>query len=191
MPALSAVIADRRDLVRKYDELMTLAEAEAALPLWERDEDRADRATIETVSTLTERHRYLLIALIHPALSRVGVRTEMATQQRDAVLAAVALELYRRDHGDWPAALHELTPQYLPAVPPDRYDGRPIKYRLVDGQPVLYSIGVDRDDDGGHVPEHGNWQAQKWQPPSVIEELKAAGSPELPDGDWVLWPPVE
>jgi hypothetical protein len=84
-----------------------------------------------------------------------------------------------------------LTPQYLPAVPPDRYDGKPLKYRIVEGQPVLYSVGVDRDDDGGRVPERGNWQAENWQPPSVIAEWKAAGSPHLPDGDWVLWPPVD
>ncbi len=191
MPALSAVIADRRDLLREYDEFMALAEAEAALPLWEHGESRADQAVMEMMATLAGRYRHLLIALCHPGPNRVGVLTETATQQRDAVLVAIALELYRRDHGDWPASLHELSPQYLPTVPPDRYDGKPLKYRIVEGQPVLYSVGVDRDDDGGRVPEQGKWQAQRWQPPSVIEELKAAGSPSLPDGDWILWPPVD
>jgi len=191
MPVLSAVIADRRDLSKKYDALMTLAEAEVVLPLWERGESRADQALKEAVARSIERYRYLPIAVFFPSLSRAGILAETATQRRDAALAAAALELYRRDHGDWPASLRELTPQYLPAVPLDRYDGKSIKYRLVNGQPVLYSIGVDRDDDGGRVPERGNVHAQRWQPSSVIEELKAAGSPHLPDGDWVLWPPVE
>jgi hypothetical protein len=191
MPALSAVIADRRDVLQRFDELMRLAEAEAALPLWERVESRADQAVSETVGTSIKRYRYLLITVFVPSLSRAGILAEKATQRRDAALVAVALELYRRDHRDWPASLHELTPQYLPAVPLDRYDGKPLRYRVVEGQPVLYSIGVDRDDDGGRVPERGNVHAQRWQAPSVIEELKAAGSPHLPDGDWVLWPPVE
>ena len=30
-----------------------------------------------------------------------------------------------------------MTPQYLPAVPLDRYDGKPLKYRIVEGQPMM------------------------------------------------------
>jgi hypothetical protein len=45
-------------------------------------------------------------------------------------------------------------PDLLPAVPPDRYDGKPLRYQLVDGKPLVYSIGSDRDDDAGRAPRN-------------------------------------
>jgi hypothetical protein len=75
-------------------------------------------------------------------------------------LAAVAAERYRREHGDWPEALADLVPGYLPAVPLDPFDGEPLRYRRTDGGAVIYSVGEDDRDDGGdrspppgeHVP---------------------------------------
>ena len=191
MPALSTVVAGRRETLGQYHELMGRYEAEGDLPLWQHDRSQADLETERWTGAFGNRLRYPIIAIMMPKFSEAFRCVEYTTQQRDATLVALALELHRRRTGDWPMSLEELTPQLLPAVPPDRYDGKPLKYRIVDGQPVLYSVGVDRDDDGGRVPEHGNVHAQRWQPPSAIEELKAAGSPHLPDGDWVLWPPVE
>lgn len=61
---------------------------------------------------------------------------------------AIALELYRRRHGAWPATLAELIPDLLPEIPLDRYDGAPLRYRLIQGKPVIYSVGEDGNDDG-------------------------------------------
>ena len=33
----------------------------------------------------------------------------------------------------------------------DPYDGRPIRFAVVDGQPTVYAIGQDGRDDGGRV----------------------------------------
>ncbi len=59
---------------------------------------------------------------------------------------AAALELYRRQHGDWPRTLQQLVPEYLDAVPLDPYSGRPLRY--IPGEAV-YSIGHNLNDDGG------------------------------------------
>jgi hypothetical protein len=65
--------------------------------------------------------------------------------------AAVAAERYRRMHRTWPEALEVLVPAYLPGVPVDPYDGRPLRYRrLADGL-VIYALGPDRKDNGGAV----------------------------------------
>jgi hypothetical protein len=49
-------------------------------------------------------------------------------------LVALAAERYRRAHGSWPAALADLVPGYLAAVPADPLDGKPLRYeRLPDG----------------------------------------------------------
>ena len=106
-----------------------------------------------------------------PAFSRAGEQSEITAQQRDAVLVAIALELHHRRSGAWPVSLDELVPDLLPAVPPDRFDGKPLRYRLIVGRPLLYSIGWDRDDDGGK-PTAG----------------KGPG-PRRGDADWILWQP--
>jgi hypothetical protein len=39
----------------------------------------------------------------------------------------------------------------LPSGPVDPYDGRPIRFASVDGQPTVYSVGQDGRDDGGRI----------------------------------------
>jgi hypothetical protein len=68
--------------------------------------------------------------------------------------------------------LDELMPEYLPAVPRDRFDGRPLKYRMTNGWPTLYSVGEDRGDHGGNSMDG------------------SPGSEQKP-GDWILWPVIE
>ncbi len=64
--------------------------------------------------------------------------------------AALAVERYRLAHdGRVPAALSEMAPSLLPAVPVDPYSGEPIKYRLTPERYVVYSVGPDGKDDGG------------------------------------------
>jgi hypothetical protein len=65
-------------------------------------------------------------------------------------LAAVALEQFRAAHDNgYPAALSELTPAYLDAVPLDPFDGQPLRYEKKNVGYVLYSIGPDLKDDSG------------------------------------------
>jgi len=210
LPALSPVIADRRELLREYHHVMDLAEQYDKLPLWERESDIAGGAIIALdSSSIIDRLRYQLILTMVPSLSQASFLMEAATQERDAMLAALALEVYRREHNQWPAALDALVPRFLPSVPHDRYDGKPLKYCLIDGDPVLYSVGADRDDDGGRLPDatrmpsgmkDPNRWAREWIPPDRVRHSKAANVGHstaqlpvqvVPDGDWILWPPVE
>ncbi len=39
----------------------------------------------------------------------------------------------------------------LLSVPLDPYDGRPIRFAVVDGRPTVYAIGQDGRDDGGRI----------------------------------------
>ncbi len=55
--------------------------------------------------------------------------------------AFLALVLYHRDHGELPATLDTLVPDYLPAVPRDYFDGQPIRYSR-DFRAV-WSVGND------------------------------------------------
>lgn len=72
--------------------------------------------------------------------------------ERRAAAIELALRLYRVNHGGrWPAALAELVPDYLPAVPADAMaaGGRPFGYHPSSTPPVIYSVGDNGIDDGG------------------------------------------
>jgi hypothetical protein len=64
-------------------------------------------------------------------------------------LTALAVERFRLGMGRWPQSLGALAPAYLEAAPDDPFDGKPLRYRRLDGGFVVYSVGRDGVDDGG------------------------------------------
>jgi len=62
---------------------------------------------------------------------------------------AVALRLYRHEHGRYPEALEELVPKYLPSLPVDPFDGKPLRYKRLAKGFKIWSVGMDMKDDGG------------------------------------------
>jgi hypothetical protein len=68
--------------------------------------------------------------------------------------AAIAVELYRRKHNRMPASLTQLVPDFLPSVPNDPFDGKPLRYIEQRDGFMIYSIGRDRKDDGGDRNEN-------------------------------------
>ena len=84
-----------------------------------------------------------------PEKSAIGV-AELRVAQ--VVLAA---ERYRLAHNNsLPNSLADLVPQYLPSVPADSFDGKPLRFKTIPQRGyMVYSIGKDREDDGGiHKP---------------------------------------
>lgn len=69
-----------------------------------------------------------------------------------AIRIAVAVERYRREHGEMlPETLQSLVPAYLPSVPIDPYTGQPMRFVKEEAGYVAYSVGSNRRDDGGDV----------------------------------------
>ena len=83
-------------------------------------------------------------------LSAVVRKTMAVEVSRRIVVTAIALKRCQLKHGNYPAELSGLTPEFLPSVPLDPVDGKPLRYRLnADGTFLLYSVGEDGVDDGG------------------------------------------
>jgi len=62
----------------------------------------------------------------------------------------VAIERYRLSKGELPNKLDELVPAYPAAVPTDPFDGvEPLRYKKLTKGYVVYSVGMDGQDDGG------------------------------------------
>jgi hypothetical protein len=111
------------------------------------------------------------------------MRVEAAKQ---IILTAVALKRYQIKHGNYPADLNSLVPEFVQAVPLDPVDGEPLRYRLnADGTFLLYSVGENGVDDGGDASlEKGvtsssfYWQNNHaldwvWPQPATEEEIQA------------------
>ncbi len=62
---------------------------------------------------------------------------------------ALAVEQWRLENGAWPESLQGLVPDLMESVPQDSFTGEPLRYRRTDGGVRVYSLGPDREDQGG------------------------------------------
>ncbi len=176
---MSGIAASRAELKQVLNRYCERELQEENQPLWEANLERpseAIEAIHEALSTTTGRVKYRPLLFLEPML-RIdwtgpgpSASGEIAKMNCDATVVALGLELYHRRHGSWPTTLNQLSPELLPNVPLDRFDGKSLKYRVIDGKPVVYSVGRNRIDDGGQ------WKS----------ETKPGY--ESRDGDWRLWP---
>ena len=76
-----------------------------------------------------------------------------AAAMRRAARLMVALNRFQAENGTYPAALDQLVPEFLDALPTDPFCAGPFGYRLSrEYGYVLYSCGFDGDDDGCPEP---------------------------------------
>ncbi len=156
--AVPMLTASRAELLAEYDRLMDQEAADLHLPIRQIDVHKVESQLDELKKSPVERVRYagllaMLPLFIDPEASiNPQASCESYLGKRDGTVVGIALEFYRRRYGKYPAALRDLTPELLPAIPADRITGDAVKYRLVDGKPVVYSVGADRIDDAGRPP---------------------------------------
>lgn len=67
---------------------------------------------------------------------------------------ALVVEQFRETYSRLPGSLVELAPRFLPVVPEDPFDGKPLRYRVFDEGYLIYSIDEDGQDDGGREREY-------------------------------------
>jgi hypothetical protein len=147
-PAAMLVVASRREVTRQFDEALDQIVANLRRPRRQVD---WTPLRLHLAELRKPNPRYPLVAeSIPPAPDLLHDVLETYLERRDAVLIGIALELFRRRHEHYPTSLSELSPAFLPTIPVDRVSGEPLKYRLIDGKPIVYSMSFDRDDDGGY-----------------------------------------
>lgn len=92
---------------------------------------------------------YSFVSLLLPAFTNSIYAADHFDATRGATQTLIALEQYRRSHGTFPSSLGELVPSLLPSLPIDFADGQPLRYKLLGKTFVLYSVGADKNDNGG------------------------------------------
>ncbi|MBW3543586.1 MAG: hypothetical protein KY476_25325, partial [Planctomycetes bacterium] len=94
----------------------------------------------------------VVIPILLPGLVQVREADARSRARLGGVQALTAVQRYRRVHGQWPDTLDAaIQDAGLSAIPLDPYSGRPLRYRVLDGHPLVYSVGSDQQDDGGEV----------------------------------------
>jgi hypothetical protein len=109
----------------------------------ERSEEQADvRAPLggarwEVPSAIVGRIRHL-----------IECNARETARLRCAAVGVAALR-FRRSEGRWPQSLNDLVPAWLDAAPLDPCTGEPLHFITGAEGVRVYSVGVDRRDDGG------------------------------------------
>jgi hypothetical protein len=120
--------------------------------------------TEEHKGNFYDRLRYLFSGMTF-SITDVIIRKELEAETlQQMTVAAIAIERYRKATGSFPSDLSALVPRFLHAIPVDRMDGKPLRYRKEsDGKFLLYSVGTDGKDDGGDpAPETNDTLRQIW-----------------------------
>jgi len=178
LPAAATVGASRREITEMVERYFDVAKREAEQPLWQRLRGESETVRLAdewraSPSSLYGFRNFLLMVFLprfEPTMHACGE----ARALHEATMTALALSVWRERYGGYPASLAELVPQYLPKLPVDHSSGRPLRYKRVDGHPLLYGLGrdqVDHDGARGDKPAH-----RPYLPP--------------PAADWVLYPPI-
>lgn len=103
--------------------------------------------------------RRALGVIIIPAVSGVWEKAAKNVFRRRCAILTCALHRYRLAHRAFPASLTELDSSLLssPLTDPAK-EGVPFGYRLTDKGFVLWSVGEDRNDDGGDDKKDWTWR---------------------------------
>jgi hypothetical protein len=189
----------KKSLLSKHDLLylpgVTANSRAATLERWNKlveisklpAQEQADR-----LAELSAPQRDEPLVVLSPASPAVLARYASEAWEQQAPLrcgvVALAAERYRRANGRWPETLADLKGAYLPDVPLDPFDGQPLRYRKDEQGVVVYSIGPDRQDDGGdrtrlNTPNKGAdvgfplWDvAHRCQPPPAPKSAEQPGA---------------
>jgi hypothetical protein len=189
LPAANMVVAGRKEMTDTYDQFTNIALARLGEPYWTwSKEPSLDEQVKSLKSGPLHGFRYLFVLLLTPSHDTLLNRVVASNGNRDGLFIGLALELYHREHAKWPESLAELSPKYLPALPPDPITGKPLHYKIEGDRPIVYSVGVDVDDDGGRLTKNKDGKVDpEYAEPNHFDRDHAAVTEAETDGDWVLW----
>jgi hypothetical protein len=161
---------DRQEVVASIDSYFGLfAEILTETP-WELRDEVIDEQVRNEVNITP-----MMLKIQIPAHERVGQIAWRLKSGRVALLTTLAVMLYEKEKGGYPASLDELVESgYLKKLPMDPFSDGPLVYRKTESGFLLYSLGTNLTDEGGKLGLRG-------------------GKPRMwaDDGDWVFWPVAE
>ncbi len=193
IPAVTEYTASRKELNRVYDNAVDkmlkrfdvrLCDDSGELNPWDELEKELGTSIADSP--------YWPLSMFAIDINGMRHKIERSEAFSEGLLLGIGFELYHRDNRTYPESLKPLVYRYLPQLPVDRMTGGVLKYKLLAGKPIVYSVGGDGDDDGGVTPYDGCPSCpypdisgvSSW-PKTVVGSGNFA---EVVNGDWVIWP---
>ncbi|MDG1806311.1 MAG: hypothetical protein P8I27_00315 [Pirellulaceae bacterium] len=180
-PVSLFLAATRKETIGKADRIFERMELNSNQPFWEIEDVSIEEAI------QAEEDKYVLLSMLLPANEQVQNAMFRTKGRQEGVQGAMALLRAKKMSGEWPKTWQEIPKTVLKSPPLDQLTGEPLKFKIVEGQPLIYSVGNDRDDDGGKDRIRNG---QPGPPDRTVIILSHTPDPEV-DGDWILWPQVE
>jgi hypothetical protein len=134
-----------------------------------RDYKDARERTATFERDLASRKPSLVRIMVGSGLMRIALLQRRAVTERNATRLVLRVHAFQSRHRRWPKDLKEATNGVPSTIRRDPFSGRDMVYRIVNGQPLIYSVGSDGDDDGGKPAADG----KRWSDD---------------DGDALFWP---
>ncbi len=192
LPIFSRIVATRQELTDELDSVLASYETHAKMPFWDSLSQNSDFSKWR--STQLEYSYYLRYMTIREeilSLDSMYLIHQTEVGRLDGVIVGIGLKAFRRNNNVWPKTLKDLVPEFLPSVPNDRFTGEPLRYRIADGEVVVYSVSHNRRDDGGQLPSE--YQLPNEPRRTFLQRMNSLCAPhfihadESFEGDWILW----
>jgi len=159
--------ADEKQFIETYQTLIDLAPADPLtgpwMPMLEAGRNLQARLADAGIGRLFSR-------MILPAVETSSGRIISTQATVNLTVTALALQRHHLAQGDYPPSLSDLVPAFLPAVPADPFDGKPLRFHRLNSQGyLLHAIGPDGMDNQG-------------------DATKPSKRRSLHDGKDIVWP---
>ncbi len=135
---------------------------------------------VQRMISSSQINKGLLLAEGHE-YSSVYAHAARAELQRRGVQTLARIFAHKAQHKKWPQKLTDLGKKAKKTSADVFAEDKPFIYEIVAGQPVLYSVGIDGDDDGGmHDPSWSDNDYVIWPMPGSEEFVRASRLNRLP-----------
>ncbi|MFT7631914.1 MAG: hypothetical protein ACI87E_002956 [Mariniblastus sp.] len=178
-PASLFLFGSRREVTDKGNAIITQMILDAQTPHWQ----RAGTVIEDFMNSDSLKHQP--IREILQGVETVRNNVDRTISRQESVVAALAIHRYFIKNGEWPTSVNDVSPEFVNEFPIDQVNGALLNFKIENDQPIIYSVGGDRDDNGGvdhgFIDNFGNFSLQD-------RTVFHFGASSTLQGDWILWP---
>jgi hypothetical protein len=173
--AMSIASADRQEISREFEKFYSAFEKIKTKTPWQLRKECFDfEMNVDNWSTL-KKARYWPVYYLMPAYGAVNKAAYRSKTQVEAVITTLAIIRFKQSTDNYPGNLEGLVAAgYLKKIPLDSFSDKPLVYKKTDDNFILYSVGLNLEDDGGQV-----YRGKEGKKPRLWDD-------EF--GDAVFWP---
>jgi hypothetical protein len=167
-PASLFLVASRKEVIEKTDEFIDHSVAQIYKPFW-----KVERLPLDDFFK-ENKLKHVLLGMVFPATEQVEEAMRRTAGYQEGVIAALAIHRFYKKYDQWPEQFDQVAPEFVAEFPYDPIDGSMIKFKYDDDELKVYSVGIDKTDEGGTPFEHQH---------NPFGSLTSGHV-----GDWILWP---